>query len=355
MTNYKVIGIMSGTSVDGLDIAHCTFKKEKNWSYRIDNATTIKYPKKIKETLLKAYKLNGYELIKLDHFLGDFIGEKTKKFIRINNLNPEIISCHGHTIFHNLQDKISFQIGNANRLFSKLKIPIINNFRELDVIFNGQGAPLVPIGEKLLFYEYKYFVNIGGILNLTIINNKKIIAYDIVPSNIILNNLSNKLNYEYDNKGILAKKGKIIPKVFKQLNSLSYYKKLSPKSLGIEWVKKNIYPIIDNPKYDLIDIINTYTQHIAYQLAKNIKTKENNILVTGGGTYNNFLMEKINFYDNQRNNWKIPNDILINYKEALIFAFIGLLRKFKQKNILKSVTGSSINLSSGNITENINN
>ena len=353
MINHRAIGIMSGTSVDGIDIAHCTFKKEKKWSYKIDQAITINYPKGLKNRLLEAQKLNGYELIQLDHNLGDFIGEKTKSFIKEHNLNPEIISCHGHTVFHNIKDKISYQIGNANRIYSILKIPFINNFRELDVIFEGEGAPLVPIGEKLLFHGYNYFINIGGILNLTKIDNNKIIAYDVVPANIVLNNISNKLEYEYDDKGNMAKNGNLIPKLFEKLNSLDYYKKTNPKSIGLEWIKKNIFLTIYEYKYKSIDLLNTFTKHIAFQLTNNIKGQGNKILITGGGAYNDYLIKKLKSYDKNKNDWEIPNDNLVNYKEALIFAFIGLLRQLNKKNILKSVTGSSKNISSGTITENV--
>jgi len=353
MSVHKTIGIMSGTSLDGIDIAYCTFKKKTRWTYKIDKAITVKFPKIIKKRLLKSFEIKGYELIKLDHDLGDFIGNETKKFIKRNNFSPEIIACHGHTIFHNLKDKISFQIGNANRIYSKLEIPIINNFRELDVIFDGQGAPLVPIGEKLLFNKFNYFVNLGGVLNLTKLKGKEIIAYDIAPLNIILNDISRKLNYDFDDKGNIAKNGKFISKLFNELNSLDYYKKPNPKSLGIEWIQNKIYPLIYKSGYNLEDLLNTLTNHIAFQLSLNIKERGNNILVTGGGAYNKFLIENIRLYDKNKNNWKIPNKTLINYKEALIFAFMGLLRKRKEKNILQSVTGSTVKLSSGIITENI--
>ena len=353
MIKHRAIGIMSGTSVDGIDIAHCVFKKEKKWSYKIEKAITINYPKGLKNRLLEAQKLNGYELIQLDHNLGDFIGKETKGFINKHNLKPEIISCHGHTIFHNLKDKISYQIGNANRIYSIVKIPVINNYRELDVIFEGQGAPLVPIGEKLLFHGHNYFINIGGILNLTKIDNNKIIAYDVVPANIVLNNISNKLEYEYDDKGNIAKKGKLIPELFKKLNSINYYKKNYPKSIGFEWIEKNIFRLIYKSRYKTMDILNTFTNHIAFQLTNNIKGQGNKIFITGGGAYNDYLIKKVKSYDKNKNDWKIPNDNLVNYKEALIFAFIGLLKQINKKNILKSVTGSSENISSGTITENL--
>ena len=221
------------------------------------------------------------------------------------------------------------------------------------MIFEGQGAPLVPIGEKLLFHGHNYFINIGGILNLTKIDNNKIIAYDVVPANIVLNNISNKLEYEYDDKGNIAKKGKLIPELFKKLNSINYYKKNYPKSIGFEWIEKNIFRLIYKSRYKTMDILNTFTNHIAFQLTNNIKGQGNKIFITGGGAYNDYLIKKVKSYDKNKNDWKIPNDNLVNYKEALIFAFIGLLKQINKKNILKSVTGSSENISSGTITENL--
>jgi len=350
---FKIIGIMSGTSLDGIDIAHCTFKKGKDWTYSIDKAITVPYPKKLKNKLKSSIELSGYNLIKLDHILGKFIGLEINKFIKYNKLNPELISSHGHTVFHNPKENIGLQIGNANKILSIVGLPVINNFRELDIILGGQGAPLVPIGEKLLFKGYNYFINLGGILNLTKINSSSVHAYDVVASNLVLNNISNKLNFEFDNKGEIARNGKLISKLFNELNSLKYYKKKHPKSIGIEWINKNIFPNIYRSNYSLEDVMNTFSNHIAYQLIKNIDGKNNKILITGGGAYNEFLVEKIKFYDKNRNQWILPDDNLVKYKEALIFAFMGLLRNLKKQNILNFVTGSKKNISAGNIADNI--
>lgn len=350
---FKIIGIMSGTSLDGIDIAHCTFKESRDWTYKIDKAITVQYPKKLKNKLKSSIELSGYDLIKLDHSLGEFIGLEINKFIKYNNLNPELISSHGHTVFHNPKEKIGLQIGNANKILSIVKLPVINNFRELDIILGGQGAPLVPIGEKLLFKGYNYFINLGGILNLTKIDPRNMYAYDVVASNLVLNNISNKLNLEYDHKGEIARNGKLIPKLFDKLNSIEYYKKNYPKTIGIEWINKNIYPTIYKLNYNLKDVMNTFSNHIAYQLIKNINGEKNKILVTGGGAYNEYLIEKIKLYDNNKNEWIIPNDNLVNYKEALIFAFMGLLKRMNKQNILNDVTGCKFKISGGNISETI--
>ena len=351
--NFKIIGIMSGTSLDGVDIAHCTFKKNKNWTYKIDKAKTVEYPSRMKKKLKSCFELSGYKLIKLDHDLGEFIGLEINKFIKHNDLNPEIISSHGHTVFHNPKEKIGLQIGNANKILSIVKIPVINNFRELDIILGGQGAPLVPIGEKLLFKGYDYFINLGGIINITKIDSSSVEAYDVVASNLVLNNISNKLNFEFDNKGNIARKGKLISTLFDELNSLKFYKKNHPKSIGIEWINKKIFPIIYKSNHKLEDVMATFSNHIAYQLIKNIDGKKNKILVTGGGVYNDFLVEKIKVYDKNKNLWIIPDNKLIKYKEALIFAFMGLLKKLNKQNILNNVTGSNIKISAGNISKNI--
>ena len=347
---YKTLGIMSGTSCDGIDMAFCEFWKEKKiWNYKLKNTLTIPYSKKWKKKLLNCNKINSYKLEKLDLDLGIFIAKSIKKFIAKSKIKPTLIASHGHTVFHNPKDKISLQIGNPQIIFSKVKIPVVYNFRQLDILMGGQGAPLVPYGEKHLFNNYDYCINIGGILNITYLNKNKTIAYDVCPANLVLNYLSRKLKLEFDKNGNKASRGKLILELFNNLNALKYYKKKNPKSLDVIFVEKEIIPLLI--KYKVEDMLFTYTEHIAHQLNKSIKKKNAKILVTGGGTFNEYLISRIKSLNDHNSNVLAPKKNLINFKEALIFGFLGLLRFLNKKNILKSVTGAKISTSSGIIVK----
>jgi anhydro-N-acetylmuramic acid kinase len=210
-----------------------------------------------------------------------------------------------------------------------------------------QGAPLVPIGDRLLFSDFRYCLNLGGFANISYEDENDRIAYDICPVNIVLNHYVSKIGLEYDDKGQLASKGKINNQLLKKLNQLEFFSKKPPKSLGLEWVNKNVFPSIESFNLQIEDILRTYVEHIAIQISKNLEQKNSNVLVTGGGAYNKFLIERI--VDLSDSKIIIPNHELIEYKEALIFALLGVLRERKEINCLKSVTGAKKNHSSGKI------
>ena len=346
LKKYMTLGIMSGTSCDGLDMAFCEFWiDKKGWNYSLKKTITILYSRKWKKKLLNCNKIDSYKLQKLDLDFGNFIAKSIKNFIAKSKIKPTLISSHGHTVFHNPKDKISLQIGNGELIFSKVNIPVVYDFRQLDILMGGQGAPLVPFGEKSLFNNYDYCINIGGILNITHLNKNKTIAYDVCPANLVLNYLSRKLKLEYDKDGIKASKGKLIVELFSKLNALKYYKKKNPKSLDVIFVEKKIIPLL--VKYKVEDMLFTYTEHIAYQLNNSLKKKNAKILITGGGTFNKYLMQRIKLLNNLNSNFIVPTKNLINFKEALIFGFLGLLKFLNKKNVLKSVTGAKISTSSG--------
>lgn len=349
--NYELIGTMSGTSCDGLDIAYCRFwKKKKKWFFKVKNTSFEHFDNRLKKKLLKCYDLSSYKLKKLDIELGDFISKKICDFISKYSLKPMLIASHGHTVFHNPSDRITLQIGNALVINTRTKIKVINNFRELDVLNGGQGAPLVAYGDLKLFSEYDYCINIGGIVNISKLNMKKLIAYDICPSNIILNKFSRLEGFEYDKNGNIASKGNIIPHIFDKLNEIEYYRKSEPKSLDINYIEKNFFPLLQN--YPNKDILNTVVNHIAYQINKNIEGKNQNILLSGGGTFNKYLIKKIQLYNTKNHNFIKPNNDIISFKEAIIFGYLGLLKFLDLKNINNSVTGSRNSSSSGTLVEN---
>lgn len=347
---YNVIGLMSGTSLDGLDIAYCRFtKKDKKWSYDILAANTISYTSNLKKKLALASSFSGLELALLDVQLGVYFGKQVNKFIKENKLKkPDFISSHGHTIFHQPNKGLTLQIASGAHIAVQSQTPVVCNFRTLDVAMNGQGAPLVPFGDELLFNQFEYCLNLGGFANVSFKKNKKRIAFDICPVNIVLNELASRLGKQFDKNGKIAKKGKINQAVLKQLNKIDYYQKNAPKSLGKEWVEKYVFPILNNANIEVADLLATFVEHIAIQTANSLNSKTNEkILVTGGGAYNTYLIERIQYYTKAK--IVIPESKLVEFKEALIFAFLGLMRWAGKINILKTVTGAKKDSCSGTI------
>lgn len=349
MRDFKVIGLMSGSSLDGVDIAYVNFSHDnRRWFFQIVEAGSIPYSEEWKNKLSDAFSSNEAELKKLDIEYGKYLGIITKKFIKKYELEPKLIASHGHTIFHVPEKSYTLQIGNGQEIANATGITTINNFREEDVKKGGQGAPLVPIGDKYLFADFPICLNIGGIANISYDIDNKRIAYDICIANQILNYLANKLGYDYDNNGNLARQGKINQELLNILNDNPYYDKKNPKSLGREFFEKYQHQIIDASNLPINDLLATATEHIAYQIVKTTNDLEKSkILITGGGAKNNFLIERIT--DMSKHEIIIPDTMIIDYKEALIFAFLGTLKMEGKVNVLSSVTGASSDSSSGNI------
>ena len=329
---YRVLGVMSGTSLDGIDLAICTFTKKGNWEFKIEKQATIKYSDYWKNRLENLHTKNKKIITTTDVEYGAFLGKKIIAFL--DNEKVDFIASHGHTIFHQPENKYTLQIGDGKTIAKTTGITTINDFRILDVSLGGQGAPLVPIGDLHLFPNYKYCINLGGFANISIKKESEITAFDICPVNIVLNQVCKELNIDYDNNGDIAKKGKLVLKLIQQLNQLSFYEKIPPKSLGREWVEKQIIPLIINQKTE--DILHTFCEHIAIQIGKQLKG--NTALFTGGGVFNQYLMTRIQHYSTSE--ITIPNQEIIEYKEALIFAFLGVLRIRNEVNCLQSVTGA---------------
>jgi anhydro-N-acetylmuramic acid kinase len=259
----------------------------------------------------------------------------------------DFVSSHGHTALHDPSNSITYQIGNLKELTNYTGLKVICDFRVEDIKLGGQGAPLVPVGEKYIFPEYDTLINIGGFANITIKSNNNLIAYDICPVNIVFNHLSNLINLKYDDKGKISSSGKINLELFNHLQSIDYYKQVSPKSLGVEWVKEVIIPIINNfLEIPVEDLLNTFSKHFAFQIANNIKSS-NKTLITGGGAYNDYLIQ--NIIDLTESEIIIPSSEIIEYKEALIFGFLGVLKDLNINNCYSSVTGAIKDHCSGNI------
>ncbi len=337
--SYNVIGIMSGTSLDGVDIAYCNFKFTNKWEYKIIKAQTIPYKLEWVNKLSEIYNTDARTFCETNALYGHYLGKLVKKFIEEHKIKPDFISSHGHTVFHQPEIGMTTQLGLGAAIMAESCLPVVCDFRTSDVALGGQGAPLVPIGDILLFEQYDYCLNIGGFANISHLENKKITAFDICPANFVLNYLSINLGQAFDKDGIIASSGMLNTSLLKDLNNLNFYKSPSPKSLGKEWVDKEIIPLLKKYNISTEDKLRTYSEHIALQISFVINSKKNSSLfITGGGTHNKFLIERI--IKNSSSNIVIPNKLTIDFKEALIFAFLGVLRWTHQPNSLKSVTGA---------------
>ena len=336
---------MSGTSLDGLDICYAKFQNIATWEFEILKTETIPYSIEWKNRLQNAILLSAEDLLALDKEYGFYLGEKTQEFISKNNITDlDFIASHGHTVFHQPQRKFTLQIGDGRAIKLTTKKPVIYDFRSQDVLMGGNGAPLVPIGDELLFSQYDACLNLGGFSNISLQKNHQRIAFDISPVNVVLNYFAEKLGKNYDENGDFARNGAINFKILEQLNALTFYQKPAPKSLGVEFVNSEIFPLLKDEIPE--NIIATFTEHIAEQIAKVFNDNQlKTVLVTGGGTFNTYLLEKIR--EKSQTELIVPDENIINFKEALIFAFMGVLRLRNEVNVLCSATGSSENHCSG--------
>ena len=341
---------MSGTSLDGVDLAHINFTIQGEvWNFQIYEAETVSYSKNWVEKLKDAVQFSPDKLAKLDQDYTILLAEIIKSFIRKNAIeNLDAVCSHGHTILHQPQNGITLQIGNLPEISSLINQTVVCDFRVQDVNLGGQGAPLVPIGDEILFAMYDYCLNLGGFSNVSFVENDKRIAFDISPVNTVLNTYAQYFNLEYDDKGALAKSGKLNQNLFEELNSLPYYQLQYPKSLGYEFVKEIVLPIINNYPIPTVDKMHTFTMHIAYQIAYALKVKKSSLLITGGGAYNDFLIKQIRLLL-PNIEVVIPNKKILEFKEALIFALLGVLKLRGQINVLSSVTGAQRDHSTGQI------
>ncbi len=352
MRKYNIIGLMSGSSLDGIDLVDVDFWNDGKWHFEIVAKDNYDYDDDWKHKLSDAFYYNENQLKTIDYQYGVFLGQVTKQFIDKYNLHPEIVASHGHTIFHRPQEHYTLQIGDGQALANACNVMVINDFRTEDVLKGGQGAPLVPIGDKLLFSDYPICLNIGGIANVSYDVDGQRIAYDICIANQALNFLSNKKSMPYDKDGLIGRSGTIDNQLLTILNSHPFYSQKHPKSLGREFFEENIKPLLENHD-DVADMMATFVEHIATQIAKSIDDVKTchgaslQMLITGGGAKNKYLVERIQAHTNHK--VVVPADDIIDYKEALVFAFLGLLRNNNEINVLKSVTGAESDSCSGKI------
>ena len=350
---YHVLGIMSGTSLDGIDLAQCEFtiSESGEWFYTFGKTETVPYTEAWQLRLKEAVHFSEGRLISLNVEYTSYLAEVISAFITKHKINQlDAICSHGHTILHRPDKGRTLQIGNLPQLAKMLKQTVVCDFRVQDVAMGGQGAPLVPIGDKLLFSDYDYCLNLGGFANVSFDFEGERIAYDICPVNIVLNSFAAELGNPYDAGGELARSGTVNPKLLQALNSLPFYGQHPPKSLGFEWVSEHVLPLTEHDSVLAEDKLASFTEHVAFQLARQLK-EGTNVLVTGGGAYNTFLLERLKIH--RRIRLELPSPQLIEYKEALVFGLLGVLKLRGENNCLATVTGAANDHSSGEIYQSI--
>lgn len=345
---YKVAGLMSGTSGDGLDVALCSFScHEGIWNFQIRYAVTVPFPDDIRMMIFDAHRVQGADLIKYDIAFGAWCGNMARKICREQQFEPLLVASHGHTVFHAPEKGLTLQIGHGGTLASQCGFPVVYDFRSADVAKGGQGAPLVPVGDHLLFPGFSACLNIGGIANISFEKDHSRVAYDVVPVNMVLNALSRRVQLPFDAGGSVAASGALIPELLEKLNNLPYFSQPLPKSLAREWVEKEVFPLL-KADYPVGDLLHTYSVHAAQQIAGTVNNQSvTNVLITGGGAYNTFLINQISLLTDTK--LILPDPEVIEFKEAMVFAFLGLLRWLGEINIYKTVTGATDDHCAGSV------
>lgn len=348
--NYNVIGVMSGTSLDGIDLAHIFFTvTDGNWQFEIAECETVAYDSDWIQTLKSAVDFNPHQLQKLNADYTLLLGHIIFDFIDRNHIkNLDAVCSHGHTILHQPHNGLTLQIGNLREIAAMVNQKVVCDFRVQDVDLGGQGAPLVPIGDRILFADYDYCLNLGGFSNVSFEQKENRIAFDISAVNTVLNFYANALGFDYDDRGRIAASGRLNSELLGRLNALDYYQKPFPKSLGFEYVKQMILPLIESFDIATEDKMHAFCEHIAVQIAAALPNPSGKMLVTGGGAYNDFLISRMQFHLPQMQ-VVIPEPKILEFKEALIFALLGVLKLRNEINVLASVTGAKHDHSSGKI------
>lgn len=352
MKIHKIIGLMSGTSLDGLDLAFCHIWQEENsWKFEIKQTKSISYSSEMQTKLKDSIFLPADELLKFHNTYGMWLGEQAKTFIEKNGLEVDYIASHGHTAHHQPEKGLTFQIGSGQHLANACGQKVVCDFRTNDVALGGQGAPLVPIGDRLFFGDYDFCLNLGGISNVSFDRNGKRNAFDIGLANMILNHITRKNGLDFDKGGELAQSGKVNSEMLNKLNGLAYYRLPFPKSIGYEWFVDKVIPIVDSTQDSMANLLRTSIDHIteqvAIQIKQNLTSSDSLVFITGGGALNNFLINTLQEKLGGATKVIVPSKQLIEFKEALVFALMAILRLEIKTNVLSSVTGAKSDSSSG--------
>lgn len=343
---YRALGVMSGSSLDGLDLALCTFTwTGTRWHFSIDEARTLPYSLEFQDRLKAVMEGSALELARLDRDLGDHIGRACAELLAGRNV--DVIASHGHTVFHKPAEGLTVQIGHGARIAAITGCKVVTDFRTLDVALGGQGAPLVPLGEQHLFPDHQAFLNIGGICNIALHSKGQVLGYDVCIGNQALNLLAEENGQPFDRDGALARSGTIAVDLLERLNALPFHRQPPPRSLGREWFQEHVVPLITDATIPLKDRSCTVVEHIATTLSIALDSTSRATLVTGGGAHNGYLMERLRHHAGAP--IEVADTTVVDYKEALIFAFLGVRRLRHESTALASVTGARRDSSGGRL------
>lgn len=356
MKTYRVIGMMSGTSMDGIDLAYCELSEKDGggWNYKIGACNTFPYSETWRLRLSKLRNQSALVFHKTDRYYGEYIGQLINQFIKENELTVDLVATHGHTVFHLPEQNITVQVGSSSAISGVTNLPVVSNFRAMDVVRGGEGAPLSAIGDELLFDQYEMCLNLGGFSNISAVVDGKRIAYDIAPANIALNRIAREFGKPYDEGGKIAETGSIDYELLGKLNKIEYYEQDYPKSLGREWITKKFWYHVRESRASKEDKMKTLCDHIGDQIGSNIEnlasidSNQIKVLVTGGGAFNSTLIDHIRTHTDAE--IVIPDEALINYKEALIFALLGVLRVRNEFNVRGDYTGAESSSVAGELS-----
>lgn len=355
MKTYKVIGIMSGSSMDGIDLALCSIHSDNGtYTYSIDTTETYEYSEVWRLRLSQLRKADALAYAKTDVFYGHYLGHLVKDFVKKHNVQADLVSSHGHTAFHYPEEMITRQVGDGASLSAICNLPVVSDFRSMDVAKKGQGAPLVAIGDEMFFNEYDFCLNLGGFANISGKVGPYRVSFDICPANILLNRVARDLNQEFDENGVIASTGAIHYPLLENLNKIDYYAMPFPKSLNRDWINSELWQIVkEGEKLGPEDKMKTFVDHIGIQISKSIdylsskKPAGKRVLVTGGGAFNPVLMDHIRTHSEAE--FIVPDPRLVKFKEALIFALMGVMRVENKTNIIKTFTGAKSDSISGSL------
>ena len=359
--SYRILGLMSGSSLDGLDIAYCEFSLAPTGdllSWELLQCSTLPYTNEWIEVLSQLPTATGYDLARSDAAFGRYLGKLTAEFIRVNSLSPSFIASHGHTTLHDPGQGFTLQVGDGSAIAAVTGIPVISQFRQMDLAYGGQGAPLAPLADRMLMGEADFYLNLGGIANISARTGERFVAFDITGANQILNALAATIGLEYDDGGNIARRGKPDPLLLHKASQLPYFQQPYPKSLGNKWVReKQIDQFIAAPG-SVSDKLHTAVLLIAGQVAaalESVLSQERfdkshfQMLITGGGAFNDFLVERIRLACQSRASLSVtvPGPKLVAFKEAALIALMGALRLEERPNCIASVTGATKNAVGG--------
>jgi anhydro-N-acetylmuramic acid kinase len=353
MNDIIAIGLMSGTSMDGIDTTimktdgdifndykySFSFKYRKETLQLLSNLSEEINFKKFDQSLIEKANTS----ITYDHFFA------INKILQKSNLKPDIIGFHGQTIYHNPEKRISIQLGNGNLLAKLTKTPVVFEFRKNDLLNNGQGAPLAPIYHKHLINKLQIplpccFINIGGVSNISYLDKIHLIGFDTGPGNGLIDLYMNKhFSKALDYNGIHASKGKANIEIIKKVLSNKFFNKNFPKSLD-KLSFSSIFHDEEFLKLNKIDAICTLTELTVFSIIKSLDLlpqTPKNIVLMGGGQKNKYLVSKLK--DNLNLNVWVADDFNIDGDmiEAQLIAYLATRKIRNLPSTFPSTTGAN--------------